>query len=159
MAFSFLSPSPLLAVVLPTSLCLLFYRAATTIYHANGMTPSRSTSALLLCILHLQLFTSTAFAPARSIAPLATSSTYTCLRMATSTNQSPNDTELQSLLSVAVAASKKAGEIILGNAGGADVTKSKANSRDLLTLIDPLCEKVSSFTLIGYIQPEFVLQV
>jgi myo-inositol-1(or 4)-monophosphatase len=43
---------------------------------------------------------------------------------------------------VAIEASKKAGDIILGNAGGAEVTKSKANSRDLLTLIDPLCEKV-----------------
>ena len=46
-------------------------------------------------------------------------------------------------VSAAVTASKQAGEIILGNAGGADVLKSKANSRDLLTLIDPLCEKVS----------------
>ena len=53
------------------------------------------------------------------------------------------ETELQKVLEVAVDASKRAGEIILGNAGGAEVTKSKANSRDLLTLIDPLCEKVS----------------
>lgn len=29
----------------------------------------------------------------------------------------------------------------MGNAGGAEVTERKANSRDLLTLIDPLCEK------------------
>ena len=49
---------------------------------------------------------------------------------------------LEQILQVAVDASKKAGDIILGNAGGAEVTKSKANSRDLLTLIDPLCEKV-----------------
>ena len=54
----------------------------------------------------------------------------------------PDDETLTSLLDVAVRASKLAGEIILGNAGGADVLKSKANSRDLLTLIDPLCEKV-----------------
>jgi len=52
------------------------------------------------------------------------------------------DDDLQSLLSVAVDASKKAGEIILGNAGGAEVMECKANSRDLLTLVDPLCEKV-----------------
>ena len=55
----------------------------------------------------------------------------------------PSQETLDSLLSVAITASKQAGEIILGNAGGADVLKSKANSRDLLTLIDPLCEKVS----------------
>ena len=52
---------------------------------------------------------------------------------------------LQKVLNVAIDASKKAGDIILGNAGGAEVTKSKANSRDLLTLIDPLCEKVSIY--------------
>ena len=57
----------------------------------------------------------------------------------------PSQERLDSLLSVAITASKQAGEIILGNAGGADVLKSKANSRDLLTLIDPLCEKVSFF--------------
>jgi hypothetical protein len=50
--------------------------------------------------------------------------------------------KLQQVLDVAIDASRKAGAIILGNAGGAEVTKSKANSRDLLTLIDPLCEKV-----------------
>lgn len=54
----------------------------------------------------------------------------------------PDDGTLTKLLDVAVRASVLAGEIILGNAGGADVLKSKANSRDLLTLIDPLCEKV-----------------
>ena len=61
----------------------------------------------------------------------------------------PSQERLDSLLSVAITASKQAGEIILGNAGGADVLKSKANSRDLLTLIDPLCEKVSFFFLGG----------
>ena len=45
-------------------------------------------------------------------------------------------------------ASRKAGEIILGNAGGAEVTKCKANSRDLLTLIDPLCEKTIKETVL-----------
>ncbi len=49
---------------------------------------------------------------------------------------------LDKLLTVAIDASRQAGDIILGNSGGADVLKSKANSRDLLTLIDPLCEKV-----------------
>jgi myo-inositol-1(or 4)-monophosphatase len=49
--------------------------------------------------------------------------------------------KLDEVLQVAIDASKKAGDIILGNAGGAEVMKSKANSRDLLTMIDPLCEK------------------
>lgn len=43
---------------------------------------------------------------------------------------------------MAIDASKQAGDIIIGNAGGAEVTERKANTRDLLTLIDPLCEKV-----------------
>ena len=58
------------------------------------------------------------------------------------TNLSPE--LLQKVLDVAIDASKKAGEIIIGNAGGAEVTNRKANSRDLLTRIDPLCEKVRS---------------
>ena len=63
-----------------------------------------------------------------------------------SLTESVSNELLQSILDVAVDAAKKAGKIIIGNAGGAEVTKSKTNSRDLLTLIDPLCEKVS-FTL------------
>jgi myo-inositol-1(or 4)-monophosphatase len=57
------------------------------------------------------------------------------------------DDLLQQVLAVAVQASKEAGEIILGNAGGAEITKAKANSRDLLTLIDPLCEKTIRQTI------------
>ena len=57
----------------------------------------------------------------------------------------PSDETLHSLLNIATKAAKLAGEIILGNAGGADVLETKASSRDLLTLIDPLCEKVSYF--------------
>mmetsp|Transcript_26691 Transcript_26691/g.49543 ORF Transcript_26691/g.49543 Transcript_26691/m.49543 type:complete len:341 (-) Transcript_26691:468-1490(-) len=52
----------------------------------------------------------------------------------------PSKEELDAVLGVAVQASKTAGDIIIGNAG-AEVTQRKANSRDLLTLIDPLCEK------------------
>jgi hypothetical protein len=58
-----------------------------------------------------------------------------------------DDALLDQILQVAIDASKKAGEIILGNAGGAEVTERKANSRDLLTLIDPLCEKVRSLAI------------
>lgn len=55
---------------------------------------------------------------------------------------------LQHILNVAIDASKKAGSIILGNADGAEITKNKANSRDLLTLIDPLCEKTIRETVL-----------
>jgi hypothetical protein len=55
---------------------------------------------------------------------------------------------LHQILQVAIDASKKAGDIILGNAGGVEVTERKANSRDLLTLIDPLCEKVGLLLLL-----------
>ena len=51
---------------------------------------------------------------------------------------------LSKILQVAIAASKKAGDIIVSNADGAKVVEKKSSSRDLLTLIDPLCEKVSS---------------
>ena len=60
----------------------------------------------------------------------------------TTTTTTANAKLLNQILQVAIDASKKAGEIIRGNAGGAEVTERKANSRDLLTLIDPLCEKV-----------------
>ena len=78
------------------------------------------------------------------------SSTARSMTMTSSSNniELPSEETLDSLLSVAVTASKQAGEIILGNAGGADVLKSKANSRDLLTLIDPLCEKVSLIIIV-----------
>ena len=60
----------------------------------------------------------------------------------TTTTTTANAILLNQILQVAIDASKKAGEIIRGNASGAEVTERKANSRDLLTLIDPLCEKV-----------------
>jgi len=56
---------------------------------------------------------------------------------------------LKEVLVVAIEASKKAGEIIMGNAGGAEVTQRKANSRDLLTLIDPLCEQAIRTTILN----------
>lgn len=49
---------------------------------------------------------------------------------------------LDEILQVAIDASKKAGAIILSHANGAAVTERKANYRDLLTLIDPICEQV-----------------
>lgn len=56
---------------------------------------------------------------------------------------------LQHVLAVAIDASRNAGEIILGNAGGAEVTKSKDNSRDLLTKIDTLCETAIRETVLA----------
>lgn len=61
----------------------------------------------------------------------------------------PASDTLQQILSVAIDAGKKAGDIILGNAGGAEVVNRKANSRDLLTLIDPLCEKTIKETILA----------
>ena len=58
-----------------------------------------------------------------------------------------DDATLDQVLAVAIDASQKAGDIIVGNAGGAEVTERKANSRDLLTLIDPLCEKMRRFVV------------
>jgi myo-inositol-1(or 4)-monophosphatase len=55
---------------------------------------------------------------------------------------------LDQVLDVAMVASKKAGEIILGNAGGVEVTRLKDNSRDLLTLIDPMCEAIIKETVL-----------
>lgn len=53
-----------------------------------------------------------------------------------------NDAMMDQILLVAIDASKKAGDIILENSGGAEIAERKANSRDLLTRIDPLCEQV-----------------
>jgi myo-inositol-1(or 4)-monophosphatase len=53
----------------------------------------------------------------------------------------PIDALLTDVLDVAKEAARAAGAIILENAKGADVLSNKANAKDLLTLIDPLCEK------------------
>jgi myo-inositol-1(or 4)-monophosphatase len=51
------------------------------------------------------------------------------------------DELLNQIQTVAVDASRKACEILMGNVAGAEVIERKANSRDLLTLLDPLCEQ------------------
>lgn len=61
----------------------------------------------------------------------------------------PTKEELDAALRVAVEAAKKASEIIMGHTGGAEVTERKANSRDLLTLIDPLCEQAIRDTILA----------
>lgn len=70
-----------------------------------------------------------------------------------STASETNETDLSpevlaEVLEVATKAAKQAGDIILGNSGGAEVTERKANSRDLLTLIDPLCEETIRKTVL-----------
>ena len=95
------------------------------------------TATLLLFALQLKILTS-AFTPITGI-----TTRHGHQLQSSMTNEVQTDEALDLILSVAVEASKKAGEIILGNAGGAEVAELKANSRDLLTLIDPLCEKVS----------------
>lgn len=47
--------------------------------------------------------------------------------MKMSTETAADKETLEQVLDVAIDASKKAGEIIIGNAGGAEVTKCKAN--------------------------------
>jgi hypothetical protein len=64
-----------------------------------------------------------------------------------SSSDLPSKADLDAILEVAIDASKKAGEIIIGNSGPTEVTKTKANSKDLLTLIDPLCEKIIKETV------------
>ena len=60
---------------------------------------------------------------------------------------------LDEILQVAIDASKKAGAIILSHANGAAVTERKANYRDLLTLIDPICEQVRTVHGSYYVCP------
>lgn len=66
-----------------------------------------------------------------------------------SSTDMPSEADLDAILEVAIDASKKAGEIIIGNSGPTEVTKTKANSKDLLTLIDPLCEKTIKETVVA----------
>lgn len=60
----------------------------------------------------------------------------------------PPLSDLEQMMSVAITAAKQAGEIIVGYKGGVDVLNRKANSRDLLTEIDPLCEKTIRETIL-----------
>lgn len=121
------------------------------------------TFSIIISFFFLTLFFNSAnsFTPSRSVRshiPRSTVRTVVYRRensffMSSSNNNEekgvPPLEELQAVLEVAVTASKKAGDIIIGNAGGAEVMKTKANSRDLLTLIDPLCEKTIRETVLA----------
>ncbi len=52
------------------------------------------------------------------------------------------DNLLHEILQVAIDASQRAGDIILQHVDGAEVVETKSTNRDLLTRVDPLCEKV-----------------
>jgi Inositol monophosphatase family len=106
------------------------------------------------CLLEF-LFCVRAFVPSsplasssrtQSLSPLFSEST---AGSTSNTMTLPSTEVLEQVLSVAKDAGKKAGDIILGNAGGAEVVNRKANSRDLLTLIDPLCEKTIKETILA----------
>jgi myo-inositol-1(or 4)-monophosphatase len=66
----------------------------------------------------------------------------------THTWRAPSKDVLNHVLAVAKEAATRAGEIIVGNGGGAEVTERKANSRDLLTLVDPMCERTIRETVL-----------
>lgn len=117
---------------------------------------------LLLSSLTEYYSTATAFVHTVSTSPLTTATTRAAYILYESKKQhgdviSSNGVNddvvhselLEEVLAVAIEASKNAGEIIMGNAGGAEVTQRKANSRDLLTLIDPLCEQAIRATILN----------
>jgi hypothetical protein len=64
------------------------------------------------------------------------------LLAASGSTDMPTIEQFDQVLQVAIQAAKSAGKIIMKNAEGSDVVEKKASSRDLLTLIDPLCEQV-----------------
>jgi hypothetical protein len=113
---------------------------------------SRMVSALLNSWYFLQVFiVVSAFVPSpiasfskRSRFPFYSETTKSSTEMSI-----PSAETLEQVLQVAMDAGRKAGDIILGNAGGAQVVNRKANSRDLLTLIDPLCERTIRETVLA----------
>jgi len=115
----------------------------------SNTTPSRSTFP------SFQTFTFTSSSSTNTsgssstrtiINTIFTQNSNVCTKMSNSDNNSDNmmslppKEKLDHLLQIATSASKAAGQIILSNMGGTEVSKLKANPRDLLTEIDPLCE-------------------
>jgi myo-inositol-1(or 4)-monophosphatase len=79
----------------------------------------------------------------QSFKPVASSSLFNNnIQKYIQSNHLFEEEELDKFLSVAIDASKKAGNIILDYKNGVEVSDIKANNRDLLTLVDPLCESV-----------------
>ena len=95
-------------------------------------------------LISLLPFLTSSFAPRRNLSHHSDRISTRRLKM-----KSPlEEQEIKAILSTASTAAKKAGEIIMANSSGADVTKTKANTRDLLTMIDPLCEKIIRDTVL-----------
>jgi hypothetical protein len=61
-----------------------------------------------------------------------------------------HDAMLDAVLDVAILASRRAAAIIADNSQGVDVLETKSTSRDLLTRVDPLCEKTIQETVKTY---------
>jgi L-lysine 2,3-aminomutase len=102
------------------------------------MTRQRFVSFVLCCLVHTGL----------SFVVVTKETAWQVPRSSLRLKQDPNpnnevdDQILDEILQVAIVASKNAGDIIQKNSGGADVVEKKSTSRDLLTLVDPQCEKV-----------------
>ena len=123
-----------LAVVLSAESVLGF--TTTNTHSQTSFNFYASSSAVKSRLPTQQLFTSSHISTTRRSSSMSSTT-------ALNSQSLPTDEKLSSLQQIAIKASKLAGEIILGNADGADVLKTKDSTRDLLTLIDPLCEKVS----------------
>lgn len=121
-----------------------------------------TTSPLLLVVItRLSSSPSYAFAPAlasrsrRRRRPISSlmmqkaAETSTTPTTKTTSTDNDEDDELSSILDVAIHAAKLAGSIIVTNIQDKtnSVTKTKDSSRDLLTLIDPLCERTIRDTI------------
>ncbi|CAJ1958638.1 unnamed protein product [Cylindrotheca closterium] len=97
-----------------------------------------ATRSILLFLL-LSLPVSLSFVTSRTRGISSSSQRTTILPGTAASNL--DDAVLDSILETAVDASKAAASIIRENADGSAVVEKKSTTRDLLTLIDPLCEK------------------
>ena len=70
---------------------------------------------------------------------------------------SRDSTKYEELVRIGTIAAKAAGDIILNYKGGADVTKVKFNNKDLLTEVDPMCEKIIRDTIAQYFPKHSIL--
>ncbi|KAL3934953.1 MAG: hypothetical protein SGBAC_009430 [Bacillariaceae sp.] len=110
-------------------------------------------STILLLILLLNLPTSLSFVAHRT----GESCSSRHLTTFSDTASNLDDVVLDSILQTAIDASKEAASIIRENAGGSTVVEKKSTSRDLLTLIDPLCEKAIREKIAGYFPDHGIL--
>lgn len=74
-----------------------------------------------------------------------------------SSSSSDEETTLKEILQVAMKASAKAAAIIAENSSGSAVVELKSTNRDLLTLIDPLCEQAVRETITQHYPEHYIL--